>query len=257
MEYKPVDLSVEEHGKGIPLVLLHGFPLNRTIWNPIIPLLKDKARLILPDLRGYGQSPDGDEIHSMRILAMDVAEMLDRMNIDKAIVCGHSMGGYAALAFAYAYPSRLSGLALVASQAEADTPERRQARYITAREVRRRGIKYIADGMPSKLTQDEAIQKLLQEIIASCPVKSVEFSLKGMAERPDASDWLGKIKVPLVAIAGQDDQLIPLERSHTLARLVNKGWVVEVPGAGHVPMMEKPDIVAQALAQLICAAASC
>lgn len=257
MELKTVDLAVETHGQGTPLVLLHGFPLRRTIWKPVVPLLKDKARLILPDLRGFGESPVQVKEYSMRLLAADVLALLDRLQLDKVVVAGHSMGGYVALEFAHAYPNRLSGLALIASQADADTPERRQARLITARDVRRKGINYIADGMPPKLTRDEAIQQVLKQMIAGCPVDVAEAALKAMADRRDANPWLPGIKVPLVVVAGGKDQLIPVEKSTTLVKLASKGWAVEIAEAGHMPMMETPEKVAEALTQLICASNGC
>jgi 3-oxoadipate enol-lactonase len=257
MELKPVKLFVEERGQGTPVVLLHGFPLDHTIWAPIVPLLESKARLIMPDLRGYGQSPDKDEIHSMRLLAADIVELMDQLELEKVILCGHSMGGYVALSFAHAYPNRLLGLGLVATQADADTPERRQARLITAREVRSRGVKYIADGMPSKLTKDEAIQKTLHDMIMNIKSNAIISSLKGMAERPDANPWLGAIKKPVVVIAGGEDQLIPGDKAHTITRMVSKSWLVEIPQAGHMPMLEAPAQVAEALHQLICATGGC
>lgn len=257
MELKSIDLAVEEHGEGIPLVLIHGFPLNRQIWQPLIPLLEKKARLILPDLRGFGDSPQELEDYSMRLLAADVVRLLDRLNIEKALIAGHSMGGYVALEFAHAYPHRLKGLALVASQADEDTPERRQARLITAREVRSRGIRYIADGMPPKLSAKPEVQKELHRIISTCSIQTVVAALKAMADRRDANAWLPEIQVPVLAIAGTEDQLIPVEKTHSLIKLVNKGWAVEIADAGHMPMMEAPQKVAEALGQLICAANGC
>lgn len=257
MELKTVDLAVEQHGEGIPLVLLHGFPLNRQIWRPIVPLLEKKCRLIIPDLRGFGESPQEVEDYSMRLLAADVHQLLDRLNIEKAVIAGHSMGGYVALEFAHAYPHRIKGLALVASQADADSPERRQARLITAREVRSRGIRYISEGMPSKLSAYEAIQTQLSQIISACSVPVVVAALKAMADRRDANEWLPEIQVPLLAIAGGKDQLIPVEKAYSLIKLVNKGWVIEIPEVGHMPMMESPQKTADALFQLICAVNGC
>ncbi len=257
MELKTVDLAVETHGEGIPLVLLHGFPLRRSIWKPVVSLLKEKVRLILPDLRGFGESTAEVDDYSMRLLAADVVALLDRLQVEKVVLAGHSMGGYVALEFAHAYPNRLFGLALIASQADPDTPERRQARLITARDVRRKGIKYIAEGMPPKLTHDVAIQTQLKEMISACPVKVVEAALKAMADRRDANPWLPGIKVPLVAIAGGKDQLISVEKSTTLVKLASKGWAVEIPEAGHMPMMEAPEKIAEVLMQLICASNGC
>lgn len=257
MELKTVDLAVEQHGEGIPLVLLHGFPLNRRIWHPMIPLLEKKSRLIIPDLRGFGESPQEVDEFSMRLLAADVLQLMDRLHIEKAVITGHSMGGYVALEFARAYPHRLKGLALVASQADADSPERRQARLITAREVRSRGIRYIAEGMPPKLSADEGIQTQLSQMISACSVAVVVAALKAMADRRDANAWLPEIQVPVLAIAGGEDQLVAVEKAYSLVKLVNKGWVIEIPEAGHMPMMESPQKTADALLQLVCAVNGC
>src|SRR5512144_1307135 len=125
MTYLPVNLAYEEHGEGTPVILTHGFPLNRSIWYPVVPKLSEKVHLILPDLRGHGQSPVPEGVYSMRLLAEDLRALMDQLNIEKVVLAGHSMGGYVSLAFARAYPGRLAGLALVATQAAADSPERR------------------------------------------------------------------------------------------------------------------------------------
>jgi len=257
MNIKPVELEYEEIGKGTPVLLVHGFPLDRTIWAPVAEGLKDEVRVIMPDLRGYGSSPDANEIHTMRLLAEDLLALIDRLKLDKVTLVGHSMAGYAALAFAHAYPTRLAGLGLVCSQADADTPERRQARLVTARETKRRGVKYIADGMPSKLTSNPDIQKQLHDIILRCRTTALVNSLKGMAERSDANPWLETISIPSVVVAGGNDQLIPLARSQTMAQMLSKGWLVQIPEAGHMPMLETPRVVIDALKQLVCHVGEC
>lgn len=257
MDLKPVDLFYEEIGQGMPVLLVHGYPLDHTIWIPVAEGLKNEARFIMPDLRGFGKSPETNDVYTMRLLAEDLRALIDRLGLERVILVGHSMGGYAALAFAHAYPSYLSGLGLVSTQADADSPERRQARLVTAREVKRRGAVYVARGMQEKLTHDAAIQKQLYEIMLKTPTNSVINSLKGMAERPDANPWLAAIKVPAVVLAGEQDQLIQMQRSQTLAQMLSKGWLVEIPGAGHVPMLESPDAVIESLKQLICHVGGC
>ncbi len=147
MELTPVNLYYQTYGQGLPVVFLHGFPFNHTIWEPLIPLLQDEVRMILPDLRGFGQSPVTDDVYSMRLQAEDVVHLLDLLEVEKAVVVGHSMGGYVSLAFAHAYPNRLLGLGLIATQAAADNPERRQTRYKTAEAVTRKGARMVASGM--------------------------------------------------------------------------------------------------------------
>ncbi|GAP14205.1 predicted hydrolase [Longilinea arvoryzae] len=251
MELEPVDLYFEETGNGFPVFLLHGYPLNHTIWKSVVARLKDHARVIMPDLRGHGQSPVTDGEYSMRLQAEDIHHLLERLGIQKAILVGHSMGGYVCLSFARAYPQCLSGLALVASQAEADSTEKRQARYISIEEVGRKGVKAVAKKMLPRLTQRKDLESELIEMMLKTPKKGIIGALKGMAERPNALEWLAEITVPAVVIAGQEDLNIPLERERTMAQMLTRGWLVEVPGVAHLPMMEEPQTVSDALIQLV------
>src|SRR5512133_1931525 len=152
MERNPVDLYYEEHGQGMPVIFLHGFPFDHSIWEPLVPLLSKDVRLILPDLRGFGRSPVTDDIYTMRLQAEDVVHLMDRLEIEQAVLVGHSMGGYISLAFAQAYPGRLLALGLIATQAAADAPERRQSRYKAAEAVTRKGARVVASDMVNKLT---------------------------------------------------------------------------------------------------------
>lgn len=255
MELKPIDLFYEEEGEGIPVVLLHGFPLDHTIWKPVTHLLAKQGRFIMPDLRGYGRSPDGSEIHTMRLLAEDILLLLDRLEIERAILIGHSMGGYVSLIFAHAYPNRLAGLGLIATQASPDTPEGRQARLRTARDLRSKGSVLLAHGMPPKLTHKPDLQTRLAEMFHQVNPQAAIHSLKGMAERQDANPWLGEIHVPTLVIAGGQDQIISMEKSHEMVAMLNKGWLIEIPEAGHMPMLETPEQVADGISQLISAVA--
>lgn len=251
MSENPVKLHYVEFGKGFPLVLVHGFPLNHTIWDPMVPLLQERARVILPDLRGHGRSPAPDGVYSMSALAADLAALLDELGVERAVLAGHSMGGYASLAFAQTYPQRLAGLALVASLPAADSPERREGRFATIAEVTRDGVNGLAEKMATQLTQQVNLVEPLRHLIQSATVAGVIGSLKGMAERPDLSEFLAGLKLPVVLVAGDQDTIVPFERAQALASTLCQGRLVKAPGAGHLPMMETPDIVADALLQLL------
>ncbi len=251
MTYLPVNLAYEERGEGTPVILAHGFPLDRSIWYPILPKLSEKAHVVLPDLRGHGQSPVPDGVYSMRLMAEDLVALMDQLKIEKAVLAGHSMGGYVSLAFARAYPNRLAGLALVATQAAADSPERRAGREKMVDEVRRKGIKAVAQSMAPVLTCRADLVDNVHKIIMGMNPKGVRNSLKGIAERPNAQEWLSTVTVPAVVIAGAEDKLIPIERGKIMAQLLGRAWLVEVNGAGHLPMMEQPEAVSEAILQLI------
>jgi 3-oxoadipate enol-lactonase len=248
---KVVDLYYEERGHGKPLILVHGFPLDHTIWNAVADQLKNRARIILPDLRGHGRSPVRSGVATMQMMAGDLARMLDQLKIEKAAVVGHSMGGYVALAFAREFPDRLTGLGMVSSQAAADLPERKQGRYDTAEKVQKEGVHVVADSMAPLLSNNPVHEKIIRRLIMTMPAEGVSAALKGMAERVDSTDFLSTIKVPVVVISGLDDKVIPIERSRVIAEKLAKVRLVELPGVGHMPMMEAPQAVAEALGYLL------
>jgi len=244
-----IQLDYEEHGSGLPVVFVHGFPLDRSIWSPLVPLLKDHARLILPDLRGFGKTamPEGAEPYSMRVLADDLLALVDHLGLEKVVLVGHSMGGYISLAFANAYPQRLAGLGLVSTQAAADTPEKRQGRMKTADAVRRKGVARALDGMAQKLTTNPELVEPIATLINRQNPDTVRAALKALAERRDSTENLASISVPAVVISGTQDGVISLERSQEMNQLLGWSWLVEIPGGGHMPMMEYPAQVADAL----------
>jgi 3-oxoadipate enol-lactonase len=255
MDDNTVQLYFEEHGEGSPMLLVHGFPLDHTIWQPVVPLLSPHARLILPDLRGHGRSPAPDGVYDMRVIADDLLSLLDSLEIERVTLVGHSMGGYAALAFARAYPNRLAGLGFVASHAAADNLEQRANRLKLARKVARVGVNFLAKDMAAKLTCKPDLVEPLRELMSKTPKEGVIGALKGMAERPDSTEYLHSIVVPTVVVAGAKDPIIPLERAQMMVQLLGRAWLVEIPAAAHMPMMESPEAVADALRELIHAVA--
>ncbi|RPJ52327.1 MAG: alpha/beta hydrolase [Chloroflexi bacterium] len=251
MEINPVNLYYEEHGRGIPAIYLHGFPFDHTIWEPLIPMLQDGTRMILPDLRGFGRSPVTDGVYSMRLLAEDIVHLMNRLEIEKAVIVGHSMGGYVSLAFAQAYPGRLLGLGLVATHSAADNPERRQSRQKLAESVMHKGARVVASNMVNSLTPKKELIKPIKELILQANPTGISGALRGMAERHDLTGELSNITVPAVVIVGKADQLMPREHVETMAQMLPKGWLVEVPDAGHMLTMEDPRTVAAALQEMI------
>jgi pimeloyl-ACP methyl ester carboxylesterase len=250
-ETNGIRMHYEEKGQGLPLILIHGFPLDRTIWEPMIPFIQQGVRVITPDLRGFGHSQASQGVYGMRLLADDIAGMLDDLKIDKAVIAGHSMGGYVVLAFAQAYPERLLGLGMIASQSVADTPEKRMGRYAQAEEVARLGSRPIAESMAPKLTEDPKLQGKLLSLILHTSPDAIAGSLKGMAERLDMVGFLPEISVPTVVIHGHKDALMPVERARETAGGIARAVLTEIPQAGHMPMMETPEVTADAINHLL------
>ncbi|MBI5354340.1 MAG: alpha/beta hydrolase [Chloroflexi bacterium] len=242
-----VTIAYDRLGKGSPLVLIHGFPLDHTSWNEVAPLLEDKFDVILPDLRGFGQSTNVESIYSISDMAHDIASLLDNLGIEKTALAGHSMGGYVALAFAKKYPNRVSALGLVSSQAPADAPEGKERRYKTAAEVFEKGVAVVADAMTPKLSADARVQTFARKAILGQSKSGVIGALKAMAEREDSTPILSAFSFPLVLIHGDADSLIPIERAKEIKTAVQSAQFVELKGAGHMPMMEFPKETAQGL----------
>ena len=246
-----VSLAYQRLGRGLPMVLLHGYPLDHTTWEPVIPLLENHADLILPDLRGFGGSSLTGSGYSLVDMATDVAALLDHLEVEKAILVGHSMGGYVSLAFAHAHPRRVLGLGLVASQVIADPPERQKVRYETANVIRSQGTMFVASSMPAQLTSDETIQAVLREIALRQRPEGMAGALEAMAGRPDSRPFLAEFDFPIVIIHGREDRLIPIERAREALAGTRRGTLVEIEGTGHMPMMESPQTTAEALKSLL------
>jgi len=246
------ELAYTRSGSGTSLVLLHGYPLDHSIWEPLVPLLKDDFDIIMPDLRGFGGSSLLEAPatpYQISDMAEDIALLLDELKIKKVLMAGHSMGGYVALAFALAYSKRLLGLVLVASQAAADNAERKAGRYVLAERVEASGVGEVADGMPSLLTGDVNLQAWLKKLILRQSPAGVAGALRAMAERPKANSILVGFKQPLRIIQGADDRIIPIERAREMLYM-NNGEISVIDGAGHMPMMESAQRIAEVIKSL-------
>lgn len=246
-----IKLYYQNFGDGLPVVLIHGYPLNHTIWLPVAErLASENFQIILPDMRGFGLSPAPGGTSTMDLMAGDVLNLLDELGIEKAVLVGHSMGGYVSMAFSRLYPGRLAGLGLVCTQASADSPEKRQERLNTARQVLKQGTQRISESMPARLAENGEIRDAVAEIIRRTTPEGIAGALRGMAERPDFTEWLASIKVPAVVIHGMLDKITPLENSELMSRLICRSWLVRIPDAHHLPMLENPESVAHAMIEL-------
>lgn len=232
-------------------MLLHGYPLDHHLWDEIMPLLEDTFDLIIPDLRGFGESTTVDQPYTMDDIAADLAGLLDHLGIQKTAVAGHSMGGYVALAFARLYPERVSGLGLVSTQVLADPPDRKEGRYKSAADVAENGTASVVEAMTPKFTSDERLQAFARKTMERQQPAAYIGALKAMAERTDATSLLASIKYPVVIVHGDADSLIPVDRAREVKAAIPGAHLAVLSGAGHMPMMEARDETAKALGQLV------
>lgn len=243
------EMAYTDVGRGLPLLLVHGYPLNRQMWQPQLEDLKSYARLLAPDLRGHGDSQALPEPYSMDLFADDLAGFLDALHVDEPVVlCGLSMGGYIAFAFFRKYAHRLRGLILVATRAIPDSPEARQGREAAAILARQRGVAVIAEGMAPRLLSPKTVESK-PELVARARAIMLHNSLEGvlgdlaaLKDRPDSTPTLAQINLPTLIIAGADDQLIPLEETKAMHSAISQSQMIVIPGAGHLPNLEQPQL---------------
>ena len=242
-----IKLAYTRRGRGTPLVLIHGYPLDHTSWDEVASLLENRFDVIMPDLRGFGQSTTVETPYTMSDMAADLAGLLDYLKIEKVALAGHSMGGYVALAFAKKYPQRVSGLGLVSSQAVANSPEGKDRRYQTAADVAQKGVGIVAEAMTPKLSANARVQAFVRAVILRQTPSAVVGALQAMAEREDLMSHLSSITFPVVLVHGNADVLIPIERAKEMKAALPSARFIEVLDAGHMPMMEFPDETAEGL----------
>ena len=247
-----VTLNYSEAGQGMPVVLLHGFPFRGAIWHEQQQRLSGRYRVITPDLRGHGQSPAPPGIYEMELLARDVLALLDALLIEKAVILGHSMGGYVALAAWKLAPERFLALGLIASQAGADTEEARAGRNKLAEKVAAEGSKVVAEAMLPKLFASQLpagapLVDQVRQMILNTSCAAIVGSLKGMAQRADSGPLLPDVNVPVLILSGDKDQIIPAEKAPAMAAALPAATLANIANAGHLPMLEQPQATTTAI----------
>jgi pimeloyl-ACP methyl ester carboxylesterase len=252
-------LGYDDSGRGTPLLLLHGFPHDRSIWAPVRSALAGRARCIAPDLRGFGESTTHGPF-SMDQYADDLVALLDRLQLATVVVAGVSMGGYVAMALWRRHPGRMRALVLCNTRAEADDLEGRRKRDDLVAVARREGARAIATrllpGMVGRSTRErrpEVVQQL-QAVMARQPVAGIAGALVAMRDRPDSRDTLGTISVPVLVLVGDEDALTPVRDAEVLASALPAAARVRleiVAEAGHVTCLERPSATTHALTDFI------
>jgi len=252
------DLNYVDEGRGPVLLLVHGFPLDHTMWQYQIADLKDEMRVIAPDLRGFGMSGVTAGTVTMAQMADDLAGLLDALRISEPVYfCGLSMGGYVAWQFIERHRKRLAGVILCDTRAVADTPKEKETRLETAEKVVKEGPGFIAEAMPKRLFAERAHQeqaKLVQEtreVIRRTAPEGIAAAARGMAARPDVSGKLGGMEIPALVIVGSEDAISKAEEMRTIAEELPISMFVEIPGAGHMSPLEAPDVVNRAISDFV------
>lgn len=240
-----LEMSHDEAGSGIPLLFIHGWPHNRTLWAAQMGGLIDHARCIAPDLRGFGGTSVKPPF-TIDQYADDLVRLLDTLGIAQAVACGVSMGGYIAFSMLRRHPTRLRALILTSTRATADTPEGREKRARLIGFVRDRGVEALAakqlKAMVGATTFDTRPHTLeaLRAMMAAAPVEGVTGALQAMADRADSTDLLAGIPCPVLVVSGAEDTFTPPEELRALAAAIPRSRLEVIESAGHVCPYERP-----------------
>lgn len=242
-----ITLAFNDQGSGFPLVFLHAFPLNRSMWTEQENALSSQFRVMTIDLRGHGESDAPLWHYTLDQAADDVCGLLDHLSIKQAVFVGLSMGGYILFAFYRKYAERVKGMVLADTRAQADTEDGKRARFEMAQIAYKRGSSAIADIMIPKLLSPGTIQtrpELVQRVrgmIEGNQVSGIAGDLMAMAQRPDSVPFLQQIHCPTQIIVGELDVPTPPADARLMAESIPNARLAIIPGAGHLSNLEQPD----------------
>ena len=242
-----ITVGYSDQGTGRPIVFLHAFPLNRTMWATQERLLSSQFRIITIDLRGHGESDAPLWCYPLEQSADDVSALLDHLEIQRALFVGLSMGGYILFAFYRKYAARVKGLILADTKAQADTEEGKNGRFQLAQIAYKKGPSAIADLMIPKLLSSATVQTkpdLVQQVrvmIESTQISGIAGDLMAMAERPDSVPLLSQITCPTQIIVGALDQATPPSDAKLMGEQIPHARLAIIPNAAHLANLEQPE----------------
>lgn len=251
-----IDTSWEERGDGTAVLFVHGFPHDHSLWDAQLAALGQRARCIAPDLRGFGRTePTGP--FSMDQWADDLAALLDARSVDRAVVCGLSMGGYIAFAFWRRHRDRVRALVLADTRAGADDEGARAKRRELIDVARGDGPAAVAErlmpGMIGKSTRERCPERAaaMRKMLERAPVEGIVGALEAMLARPDSTETLTTIDVPTLVVVGEEDALTPPTEARAMHERITGSRLELIAGAGHASAFERPSAFSHAIGDFL------
>jgi pimeloyl-ACP methyl ester carboxylesterase len=245
-----VRLSYDDAGSGECVVLIHGHPFDRTLWEPQVAALRGGFRVLAPDLRGFGASPVMPGQVTMREYAADIEELLAGLGIARAAVVGLSMGGLVAMELAAASPERWWALGLIATTAEPPSPQDLRTRDERADAIERDGMNVLVDYMHTGLygpACPPAVRARVDAMMAAAPPAGAAAALRGRGRRPDYRPMLAALDIPALVVAGTADPWSTAAVTAEIVASLRRPQLVAIDGAGHLPNLEAEAQFNQAL----------
>lgn len=230
-----------------PIVFLHGFPFSSDCWKSQVDFFSVERKVFAPDLRGHGKAPSPQGPWMISHFSDDLKVMFEKYKIEKAVICGLSMGGYIALDFIERYPDLVAGLVLCDTRADADSNEAKMKRYGSIQRIQKEGLEGFAEDFSKAvlgkrtLSIKPELKAYVKNIILSNQAESVAMTLGALASRKDFSDLLSKIKCPSLIIVGSDDTVTPIALSEAMQAKIAKSDLYLIEDAGHLSNLERPD----------------
>lgn len=238
-----------ESGKGRPVVLLHGYPFDKSMWSGQIEALAAAGfRAIAPDLRGLGETKSSSEVATMDDMARDTAALLDHLGVEQAVICGLSMGGYVAFEFVHLFPARVLGLVLAGTRAAADNEQEKAGREQQVQTMLRAGMVPISIATLPKLLASRTLAekpdvvKRVRAMITTSDPKGAAAAQRGMAARRDYTQDLANINVPTLIIVGREDSIRPVADAEFMHRGIRDSRLEIIEDAAHMTNMEQREI---------------
>lgn len=227
----------------VPLVLIHGHPFDRTMWNPQLETFSAARRVIAPDLRGYGASPTSPAITRFEQFADDIRTLLDDLKVETCVLAGLSMGGQIVMDFYRRFPGRVRGLVLADTFPAAETPEGARARHATADRLLREGMSGYADDVLEKMVApyaDARVKAHVHGMMTATSPHGAAAALRARAARPDYRELLRTVSVPALVVVGSDDTFTPVSDAEAMHAALPDSTLHVIEGAAHMPNLERP-----------------
>ena len=245
----PLGICYQDLGTGgIPLIFIHGFPFDKSSWGEQLNSLYQAQRVIAYDVRGFCKSKPDDNKVSISLFADDLVMLMDALHISQSIVCGLSMGGYIALNAISRYPDRFKALVLADTQCAADTEEAKEKRYKSIVQIQNEGLDDYANEFVEKIfcrksrEEKPEIVDSIRQTILSTPVTTITRTLSAIAQRTETCSILDEIQVPTLIICGEEDTVIPPEKSKYMHQRIRHSELHIIKDAGHMSNMEQPQV---------------
>ncbi len=244
-----ITICYDDQGvEGTPLIFIHGFPFDKSMWSPQVDFFKRTHRVIAYDLRGFGKSTFTDEETSISLFADDLVNLMDILEIPQAIVCGLSMGGYILLNAVNRYPQRFKAIVLSDTQCIADSEEGREKRFSTITQIKAEGTQNFADAFVknvffsnTQINKKELVENIKQVILSTSP-EIITSTLKALALRDESCYVLDNINIPTLVLCGEEDKITPLSQSVFMHDHISSSILASIAEAGHLSNLEQPAI---------------